>query len=73
MGNADIALPDIDPDTDHLINNNKAYSAYGHIYQCEKLAKHAVVRPRCSLCQVTVTIVMHTVGREEPPHIRGQG
>ena len=62
MGNADIALLDIDSDTDHLINNNKTYSAYSHTCQCEKLAEHTVVHPRGSLRQMAVAVVLHTVG-----------
>lgn len=61
-GNIDVMLRGIDSGIDHLIYNNKTDRAYGHIYQCKKLAEHTVMHPRSSLCQVTMTVVMHAVG-----------
>ena len=58
MGDADIAPLGINTAADHLMNNKKRDSCSGHKCKGKKLAQHAVVRPRCHLRQVAVTIVM---------------
>ena len=66
IGDVDVTPQGINPAADHLINNKKSDS--GSSYKCkgQKLAQQAVVRPRCHLRQVAVTIVMHAVGTLRP-------